>query len=103
MATKKSTAKYDRRPSKAEVIRAREYMAGPKGPGNYKDVDVLAAEIAAALKAKSQLLADFPHLGRAIGRRRLRGTAARAGRVTRSVRLSACGRSSESWPARHRV
>jgi plasmid stabilization system protein ParE len=29
----------------------------------------MAAEIAAALKAKSQLLADFPYLGRAVGRR----------------------------------
>lgn len=42
----------------------------------------MAAEIAAALKAKSQLLADFPHLGRALGRhpayRRLRVTACNA-------------------------
>jgi hypothetical protein len=50
MAKKKFNRRYDRRPTKAEVLKAREFMAGPKGPGDYKTVEVVVADVVKVLR-----------------------------------------------------
>jgi hypothetical protein len=51
MAKKHSRPDYSRKPTKAEVLRARERMAGPNGPGNYKGVELVVADIIQELRA----------------------------------------------------
>ena len=50
MAKKQFKSSVDRKPSRTEVLRAREWLAGPRGPGNYKGVEVVVADIVRALR-----------------------------------------------------
>jgi hypothetical protein len=50
MVKQESNQRYDCKPTKAQVLKAREWAAGPRDPGNLKNVEIAIAEIVNTLR-----------------------------------------------------